>query len=812
MTASLELHFYGIKLKTGFHSVVEFASPVFLTDDEEGGGEITNFRLNGIWSDFILFTPGGYYRPIMNNRLFEEYPINEKYNNVSTLDEILYFPMDPLTLQSELKMTLYASGNIYHLQLRIVQKGSDDMDFRLLSEKIFPRWKSQINKRFSLYQNNESVLNYECLKLNQSDYIMKKMVEIWHNDQKKNIEKTHLTPIQNGINDFQFKRSIFLLKELIYSVTEIFREYFSRRGLQLPKYRKIIGIEEEEKEEKGVSNFLFPIEISKVQQRFRDAREEEEFDENSKKDFTDKLRSIMGKLKADISKDEIFDNRCCITFNSTIRDLLDTSILDLFHCGKKAFLWYFTVTGIPILTTMTTTTINNDADDTRANVWKMRLRLSDESFKYPIVSHNIVVDNNNNCDDHSSAENIFKKIETKRQKINGIKLDEKMEFNAIVPIFKPKITTILKPLIKTNVFASLCTFSILNNPNAVYSDVHFVALLRLWIKYINFKEQGSYIRETLESIYSIAAVYLEDHPDYATYKRMLINSPEWALTEDVDGERHFKVESENLVKPLFFMFIYREEIEMKKIIRILELLVRELVSRLVSKLLRVISLERARRLLFVIPPKRKEKEDEGDEEEGHEGDDEEEEKDVVDADYSVGCRILKRKYIRLGEEMGQAFLTGKHYNYYLLLEKNNKMLAEILKIYCRETFSYDLNLINNFVGLNVKKLFRWTDDEDIGGFSLQTLKIMATRQFNLPEDAVNQIFDEKHLFRCVYYSLHKRKLLMKSILRDDLISYEDAFEGVAFEIREDFRNIVIGNMIANLKSGIPRYFTDKLHI
>jgi len=307
---------------------------------------------------------------------------------------------------------------------------------------------------------------------------------------------------------------------------------------------------------------------------------------------------------------------------------------------------------------------------------------------------------------------------------------------------------------------------------------------------------------------------------------VLIASPEWALSEHVDGggggggERHFKVESENLVKPLFFMFIHREEIDEKKIIQILKLLLREFVSRLVSKLLKEISLERARRLLFVLPSKRKKEEEkekkgereEEEKEEEEEEKEEEEEEDVVDANYGVECRTFKRKYVTLGADIGEAFFKGGHFNPYLLLEKNNKMLKEILKIFCRETFSYDLNSINNFVGLNVKKLYRWTNDENIGGFSLKRLKFMATRQFNLSEDVVNQIFDEKHLFRCVYYSLHKKELLIKTILRDDLISYEDAFERVTFEIREDFKNIVITNIIANLKYRVPRFFIDTLNI
>lgn len=188
--------------------MVEFASLISLTDD--AGGKITNFQLNGNWNDFIIFTPGGYFRPIMNNYLYDKHSNNEKYNNFSTLHKILYFPMDPKILKLALLMTLYASGKIYHLRLKIVQKGND-MDLKLLSGKIFPRWKSQINKRFSLYRNIESVLNYECLKLNQSDFNMKTMVENWYNNQNKIIEKTLLTPIQSGIVDLELKMSIFFI-------------------------------------------------------------------------------------------------------------------------------------------------------------------------------------------------------------------------------------------------------------------------------------------------------------------------------------------------------------------------------------------------------------------------------------------------------------------------------------------------------------------------------------------------------------------------------------------------------------------------
>src|ERR1700755_2937176 len=335
MEGSLKLHLYGVKLKNEVHSVVEFASPIIPINDEEG--KITNFRLNGNWNEFIIFKPGGYYRPILNNHLFDQYPNNEKYNYVSTLDEILYFPMDPKVLELALRMTLFVSWKKYNLQIEIVQKGNDGMNLKLLACKFFPRWKTQIEKRFFLYSYNENVLDYEFLKLNQSDFIMKRMVESCYKKQKEIIEKTPLTPIQSGITYFHLQRSLFLLKEFIYSVSEIFKDYFSRRGIQLPKYRKTVNEEEgeggayenkkeekdkekeeeeeEEKKEDEFSKFLSPIKINNVQHlRFarREEEEEEQYDEISKKDFTNKLQSIMGKLKANISEEEIFDSRCCV--------------------------------------------------------------------------------------------------------------------------------------------------------------------------------------------------------------------------------------------------------------------------------------------------------------------------------------------------------------------------------------------------------------------------------------------------------------------------------------------------------------------
>lgn len=179
----------------------------------------------------------------------------------------------------------------------------------------------------------------------------------------------------------------------------------------------------------------------------------------------------MGKLKADISKDEIFDNRCCAMLNSTIRDLCDPSFLDLFNRGKKAFLWYFTVTGIPI-----STKINNNS---RMSLWKLRLELSDKSNVYPLVSHNILTSDDD--------EDIFIKKDSKRdEKINSsFKLDKNIVFNAVVPIFKPKVAAILKPLMKTNVFASICTFSILNNPNALLLDIRIFSGFIVLVDQIN---------------------------------------------------------------------------------------------------------------------------------------------------------------------------------------------------------------------------------------------------------------------------------------------------------------------------------------
>nr|BDV50150.1 MAG: hypothetical protein [Porcellio scaber clopovirus] len=764
--ASVRLNLYKVEFLNKIHTVVEFASPISFA--KNSGAKWVNYNFNDSREDIIVFTPPGYFRPITNDDpLYQRYG-NEKHFEVQTLEEFLYFPIGPEVLVKYLSMALYISKTGHNLQLEIVHK-KNDVDLKILSHRMIPRWVFHIRKRMKFYRKDKDELDCEYLKLSQSIFIMKTMVESWYQIKKREIEKSLFSSIHYGIHELELKCLIFNGINLINSLTNFL---LKRMKKGLPKSRSGGGVVD-------ISKFLFPIRLSIIP--FEGARKEEEFDESSKKDFVDKLQSIMKKL-GNFSEDEISDNRCRVTFDSTIQGLRDPRFLELLNLGKKAFLWYFSITGIPIMIERKNHNI--------LSVWKMLLNISDRDNKFPVVSHKIV--------NSSSTDNFFKN-ESNDEKKRYFVLDENTRLNGVVPIFTPKVVATLKPLIGTNLFASICTFSILNNPNEVFPDIHLVALLCLWIKLIISNNKHYYQRRKLSCLISTASIYL-NHPDHVRYKKVLINSPELALGEEAVNNDNVSggVKSENLVKPLFFMFVYRDEIEEKKKIEILTLIVREFVGRLISDILKNTSLERARIRLFIL----------------EEGKEEEEEELNPSSDLwkkkNLGFCAIKRHYLRLGEQITEQFLDDGYYNSHPF-EENREMLLEILKVFSRQVFRLDFDF-RNFFGLNMEKLLYMKNEEDIGDFTLNDLVFLARIIFALPEEAVDKIFGEENLFRIVYCRLKGLGIWEKTKFDEELISYEDAYNGTFWEVCKDFKQLVIANVVENLKYEVPARFENALCI
>nr|BDV50147.1 MAG: hypothetical protein [Porcellio scaber clopovirus] len=162
--------------------------------------------------------------------------------------------------------------------------------------------------------------------------------------------------------------------------------------------------------------------------------------------------------------------------------------------------------------------------------------------------------------------------------------------------------------------------------------------------------------------------------------------------------------------------------------------------------------------------------------------------------------------------MAKKFLDSDFFNSsYDLLEENREKLDEILENFCHKTFKIDFEF-ENLVGLNVKRLLNEKSEKNIGDFTLMDLKFIAKRQFNLPEEAVGKIFGEENMFRRVYCLLSERETWIKAGTRDDLIPYEEVFEGAVSEMSEDLERIVSANVVANFNCGVPTYFKDFLNI
>nr|XP_053656420.1 uncharacterized protein LOC128705219 isoform X1 [Cherax quadricarinatus] len=136
-----------------------------------------------------------------------------------------------------------------------------------------------------------------------------------------------------------------------------------------------------------------------------------------------------------------------------------------------------------------------------------------------------------------------------------------IQYNSIIPIFSEKVIEVIGPLINTEIFARLITFSVIRNPLVIDYNIHMASLCSLWFKLIfykiDFPNQKSFFQSKINDVIHTAKIYKDRMP----YKRMwmLISKadtlPKAFLTEftHIDNKIY---RCETLSKVMFLTYIY----------------------------------------------------------------------------------------------------------------------------------------------------------------------------------------------------------------------------------------------------------------
>lgn len=811
----VKLYIHEVNLRGTLHSIVEFASNVVLTNEwtspRSSSKKDTIFRKQENELDCIKFEPLGFLCPIINDNFKKYRQSKEEGDNavfsideffriihdeegghlVLSTDEFLYFPENPLFLESSLKMKLLKSGVSYNLQLDIVRK-RENLDLDLFYNKILNRWCFQINKQCRLFREKKDNKMLEEEKFAQSIYVMKTILGNALNHRMKVIENLNQVPppflssFFSSSSSYYFSsssssslitlklRQIFELeaKKIVFECEQIFfslSTVFDQRKTSHEYERSTLG---KFSENMTFADYILPS-SDNSNENFRDGGvEEEEFDESVKAEFITALKCVVKRIK-NISESENLVNSCSIMPNcTTINDLRDPFLYELFQCGKTAFLRFFTVTGIPILAERVGFLLSRDSP------WNLSVILDEKNDKYRIVNSGILDSN----------------LSFEINRTNGdrsITMEDGITFNAIVPIFTPGLAQAIGPLLKTRVFESICSYTIFRNSQFVYRNAHLAGLVCIWIKFITIKHfESPNVGWILDAIIATASSYF-DSPDVKAYIKATLMEPIRMMEKKSESNDIYNIKAENLAKPLFFAYVFRHQMSAEYKSTFISVIVKEFIGRLISKFARLQGAKSVRMRFFMLEGSKTILE-------------------IGEVPCSEECFIYINK---LAEEIAKKFQSD-HHQYFPIRENerttmttrmtNSSLLSsclplssspqevespplEISEKYC-DSFLFDFNA---FVGLNEKLLFGCKDEEDIGDFNLGDLKVIAEKEFNIPETVVSEIFNTKYLFRHVYFSANVSDEFWRTRWTERVISYEDARALVYGEIRSELKKIVI---------------------
>nr|BDV50040.1 MAG: hypothetical protein [Porcellio scaber clopovirus] len=753
-TPNVKVIIYDLKFKIDEtihnHSIIKIIPPITLTEDETGKKrKVSLSKMSG--GRKINLYPEAYLRPTLFIKKLDS-SFNAPVHIITDLKEFLYFLYSPDIIKDNLTMLLITPCNIS----RKINTSFEVKEFNLefLSNKLFPQWKHYAESSLKLKGEIEIFDLTELLNDRENEVlVMKKLIKLGHQTQHNRIWNSDRTSLENKILEYKLWR---LTYECFNSISGF--------------YETIFGINKENSQnslsQRTFSDFLIPSSKylffpnanckrsspSSISSLFED-----EFKNEDVEEFISSLASLK-KCFNSISKDEIRKSKCSFLLESVFEDLLNPYLPELLKCGKTAFIRFFSLGGIPSLAEITV--------KSQENPWNLVISEMDDKKISQTVSQTVFNNSLNQyvLDDEGESK---KALEEKREAVN---LYGNVGFNTVVPVFTPKLATILKKLLRTNVLKSVCSYCILKNPRLSNENAHLSALVSLWTELIfdNDRYRSEFTEKKIKSICSTAATYL-DSPLNKKYKKALFGSPELALREylysDADDagaaaevekaddasrsrsrshdNSRYKVCSEKLSKAIFFLYIYRAEVREEKKIKILYLLVLEFINRIFCILWSTRGLKYTRLLIFASLH------------------------DTKDQSFDHYICIVSK------------FLEEK-------LKEIDKITPEEVKKYCQR---FKTEFINEN-GFNLSYIQEFNSTKRIGDFSLQNLRERAPALFGIPEVAVTQIFETKNLFSYAYHYLGRSRHSWTSALGKKLIPYEKSRKLARSKLQTDFENDV----------------------
>lgn len=273
----------------------------------------------------------------------------------------------------------------------------------------------------------------------------------------------------------------------------------------------------------------------------RNAKMREHTDEDFIKDKI-KFIEVLQQLKSALVDVESQDN-CVITLDNTLEIIKsDDFIQTLTQCNSKIeFLKSIGVTGSGVLINIT--------DASTINPWVVQVR---NTGKYCSTLSTTAIEELNDTPDDSIDLTTEEKIQCVVAIKTGGGTIEKL--NSVIPLFSKKIADVIGPIVRTNLFQLICTYSIMKCPMTLNHNAHIGALSGLF-GFLLTEPKSEYRDQTVQKIRSTASIY-EVRPGLKKFIQTLWTDPNRAVVTEVgDTNPNSDVKCESITKLLLMILI-----------------------------------------------------------------------------------------------------------------------------------------------------------------------------------------------------------------------------------------------------------------
>ena len=460
-------------------------------------------------------------------------PLVDDSKKTAYAGEFLYFETDSESLRKQLTITSAESGEV--IPLSSTEREPSAM---LLVDNVFKQWIASLIQR----RRNKEPVPMAIFDL------MKKLFQLLHSDKMS-------APKEDSIKS---RLSLKNQKHIEMQFSSLMNQSY-----------KIISLENEFSSDIELAKAIIHTAVqSKYDSRLLQLRGYKE--EDWKKDVA-KFKELYLQLKDEIMALRAPDaeESCRILLCSFLGDLQDPDFLEILDQNKIEFLSNLSFTGIPVFAPI--------KDSAQINCWTQAVKNICNS-PFEIISQRAL---------ESSVALNGMTMTSPDKEIIFQKDNPNSKCNIIVPIIPKEHCKLLKPLVRTNVFAVGATFCILKNPLIIDQDCHLAALACVWMKTIRDfppANRPDYITNRIENVVATANLYL-DRKYLQLYCEALLEEPKLALM--TESNKEFKgntLKCESLIKPTFLLHTLKEKLRnvpdaKQKFISLLKMILTEFLGR-----------------------------------------------------------------------------------------------------------------------------------------------------------------------------------------------------------------------------------------